>query len=58
MLTLKDALTQNRLEEFIEQEEARGVGPAPAKKFDRLLTALIKAPPQEGQTSRFRDGDD
>lgn len=58
MLTLKKALAENRLSEFVSQEEARGIGPAPIKKFEKLAEALIKAPLQEDQTSRSRDGDD
>lgn len=57
-LSLSDALAQDRLEDFIAQEEARGVGPAPVRKFEQLAEALVTAPPPEDQTSRSRGGDD
>ncbi|MEZ5982891.1 MAG: hypothetical protein R3C54_11355 [Parvularculaceae bacterium] len=58
MLTLSAALQKDQLEKFIAQEEARGVGPAPLKEFERLAEAVIKAPQPEGRTSRSPDGDD
>lgn len=56
-LTLSKALEANRLEQFIQQEEARGIGPTTSKKFDRLAEAVIKSPQSEDRTSRSRDDD-
>lgn len=52
MLSLAEALRDNRLSDFIAQEEARGVGPIDRAEFDTLAAALIKAPRPEDQTSR------
>jgi hypothetical protein len=43
-LTLKKALSENRLSEFIAQEEARGVGPANKKDFDAAVRLLATTP--------------
>ena len=56
MPTLKETLSKNRLEEFIAQEEARGVGPVSRADFDALNVALIKAPQSRGRTSRSSSG--
>jgi hypothetical protein len=58
MLTLTDALKTKRLQEFIAQEEARGVGPADRADLDRALAKAIKAPRSKDQTSHspLRDG--
>jgi hypothetical protein len=37
MLTLREAIDQERLREFAEQEERRGVGPADRKKIECIL---------------------
>lgn len=51
MLTLMDAIRHDKLEEFIRQEEARGVvGDRDA--FDRLIKAAVKPPRSEDRTSR------
>ena len=57
-LTLKEALASDRLEDFIRQEEARGVEPADMQELLSALETTIKAPRSEGQTSRSssRDG--
>lgn len=52
MLTLNEALSSGRLEDFIAQAEAEGVEAADAEAFDRLVGAVITAPPPEDQTSR------
>lgn len=49
-LSLADALASDRLEEFIEQAEAQGIGPADRAQFDKVLKVI--APPPEDQTSR------
>jgi hypothetical protein len=58
MITLSDALKSGRLSEFIEQEEARGVGPASKRKLDAAIKKLATQPRPANQTSRStsRDG--
>jgi hypothetical protein len=58
MLTLSDAMKTGQLQEFIAQEEARGVGSIERAELDRALAAMLKAPRSEDQTSRSpsRDG--
>jgi hypothetical protein len=57
-LTLAEAQKTGRLQEFIAQEEARGVGPVSQADLDRALSAVIKGGQSEDQTSRSpsRDG--
>lgn len=57
-LSLSEALATGRLEEFIQQEEARGVTPADTQELLAALETTIKAPRSEDQTSRSssRDG--
>ena len=57
-LTLSKALKECRLEEFIQQEEARGVKPVKSSKLDHALSRVIKSGQSEDQTSRSasRDG--
>jgi hypothetical protein len=52
MLTLAEAVKTGSLDDFISQEEARGVGPIDPVEFDGLAAPLIKAPQSEDQTSR------
>ena len=54
LLTLTEAIEQDRLPEFAAQAEAQGVGPADRSQFDALMGTLTE-PPQEDQTSRSRD---
>jgi hypothetical protein len=56
MLTLSEAVKTARLQEFIAQEEARGIGPASRAEFEALTEALIKAPQSKDQTSRSPSG--
>ncbi|WP_157779847.1 hypothetical protein [Celeribacter ethanolicus] len=58
MLSLSEAQKTGQLEEFIAQEEARGVGPISAAEFDENAAKVIKTPPQDDQTSGSlpRDG--
>ena len=58
MLTLYEANKSGRLEEFIAQEEARGIGPIDRCDFDAALAKVVKAPRSEDRTSRSasRDG--
>ena len=51
-LSLKKALETSRLEEFIAQEEARGVEPIDGSELDRALRLVIKPPRSKDRTSR------
>lgn len=55
MISLADAVREGRLDEFIAQEEARGVGPAKKAELDAALARVIRAPRSEDQTSRSDD---
>ena len=57
MLTLSEAVKSGRLQDFIAQEETRGVGPIDREEFEAWTAALIKAPRSENQTSRSASGD-
>jgi hypothetical protein len=50
-VTLHAALSERRMEEFIAQEEARGIGPIDRAEFDGAASTLIKAQRSEDQTS-------
>ena len=52
MLTLREALVIGRLDDFIAQEEARGIPAADTEELIGALENLIKAPQSEDQTSR------
>jgi hypothetical protein len=52
MLSLKDAIEQSRLPEFIKQEEKRGIGPVSERGLLTALSNLIRQPRSEDQTSR------
>jgi hypothetical protein len=53
MLTLSEAIKQRRLDEFVRQEEARGVGPVSKRKLNAAIKAVATKPPRsEDQTSR------
>lgn len=51
MLGLKKAINDGRLAEFINQEEARGVGPASEADFDALAAKVIRTSQSGDQTS-------
>lgn len=51
MLTLQEAIDTGRLEDFISQAEAEGIGPADRSEFQAMV-GRITAPQPEGQTSR------
>jgi hypothetical protein len=57
MLTLSEALKSGRLQEFIVQEEARGIGPINRADYDAAAAALIKAPQSKGRTSHSSSDD-
>jgi hypothetical protein len=51
-LTLTEAQKRGRLQEFIEQEEGRGIGPVDMDELTDALKAVIKPPRPEDRTSR------
>lgn len=57
MISLAEALKNASLDDFIAQEELRGIGPIDRSPFDALIAALIKAPQSEDQTSHSPSGD-
>ncbi len=57
-LSLADAVKFKRLQDFIAQEEARGVGPVGRPDLDRSIAALIKGQQSEGRTLRSASHDD
>jgi hypothetical protein len=56
MLTLSEAQRLGRIDEFIAQEEARGIGPIDRAAFDVLLGKAIKGPRSKDRTSRSASG--
>lgn len=58
MLSLREALESGRLQEFIVQEEARGIEPISEVEFNETASTVIRTPPQDDQTSGSlpRDG--
>ena len=50
MLSLTKALKKDRINEFIKQEQSRGVGPIRETEFEDTASILIKTPPQSDQT--------
>lgn len=57
MLRLSQAEKSGRLQEFVAQEEARGVGPIDRSELDAFTAALVKAQQSEDQTSHSASGD-
>jgi len=55
-ITLAQALSEGRLQDFAAQAEAAGVGPIDRAEFDAMV-GRITAPLPEGQTSRSRGRD-
>lgn len=53
-LTLSQALDEDRLDDFVAQAEAAGIGPADRAQFDALM-GRVTAPQQEDRTSRSLD---
>lgn len=51
-LTLKKALKMNRLGEFADQEEARGIGPVCEPELADAIKHVIKPPQSKDRTSR------
>jgi hypothetical protein len=52
MLSLAKALKENRLEEFIRQQEAAGIGPVKEAVFLKAASNVIKHEPRSDRTSR------
>lgn len=52
-LTLSEAIAEGRLEAFIAQAEADGIGPIDRAEFDAMV-GRVTVPQPEGQTSRSR----
>lgn len=50
-LTLAEALATDKLEAFVKQAEAEGVGPADRSDFEAMV-GRVTAPQPEDQTSR------
>ena len=57
VLTLSEARKTGRLQEFIAQEEARGIGPAEKRDLDRLIATAVKPKQSKGRTSRSASDD-
>jgi hypothetical protein len=58
MLTLTDAIKSGRLQEFVSQEENRGIGPVDRRKLDAAIKRLATTPLKSaGRTSRSSSGD-
>lgn len=56
MLTLSEAKKADRLEEFVAEQEASGIGPIDHGAFDNLLSRVITGPPPKDRTSRSSSG--
>ena len=50
-LSLTEALKTDRLRDFIDQEETRGVAPIVEADFDIVAAAIIRTPRSGDQTS-------
>jgi hypothetical protein len=57
MIDLASAVKEGRLDDFIAQEEGRGVGPADPRELDEALSRLITAGKSEDRTSRSASSD-
>ncbi|WP_164772087.1 hypothetical protein [Mesorhizobium sp. M2C.T.Ca.TU.002.02.1.1] len=56
MLSLATAIKEGRLEEFIRQQEAAGIGPINEAAFLRAAAKVIKHEPKSDRTSRSASG--
>jgi hypothetical protein len=54
-LSLKEAIQSDRLTDFIEQEEARGVPACDLGELQAALGSIIKPQQSDDQTSSSRD---
>ena len=53
-LTLRQALDEDRLPEFVVQQEAAGLPPADRKAFEAVVGDAVKPAPAAHQTSDFQ----
>jgi hypothetical protein len=54
MLTLSQALKSGKIAEFIQQEEARGIGPAESPELEEAIKIMATTPTKSAdQTSRL-----
>lgn len=56
-LTLNEAIRTGRMADFVQQEEARGIGGADRATLDNALERLIRQPRSEDRTSRSPSDD-
>ena len=56
-LTLMGALRAGKLDDFIAQEEARGIGPVSEADFDALAAKVIRTSQSADQTSHSLPAD-
>jgi hypothetical protein len=56
-LSLKKAIQQDRLPEFVAQQEAAGLPPADPKAFEVVVSAAVKAKPAARRTSGSHTAD-
>jgi hypothetical protein len=56
-LTLYSARQAGLIDSFVNQEEARGIGPINRANFDLLTETVVKARQSEYQTSRSSSGE-
>jgi hypothetical protein len=54
MLSLREALRTGRLQAFIEQEQARGLGKSALRKMDRALARMLVQLRSRDKNSRSR----
>lgn len=54
MISLSKAQKTNRLDEFIAEQEAHGVGPIGRHEFSALIKQALKQPKSRGRTSDSR----
>lgn len=48
MLTLRQAIEQGHLADFVRQEEARQVPPAVVREFEAVMETTVKPPQHRG----------
>ncbi len=56
-ISLSNSIKTNKLEDFICQEESRGIGPIELNELETGLIKVIKAPQSEDQASHSPSGD-
>jgi hypothetical protein len=56
MLTLADAIKSGRLQDFIAEQEAAGLGPIDRAEFDGAVARTVKERRLEDRTSRSASG--